>query len=84
MSKPSAGDLIKGSGGIRKVRIGREATGKSGGYRALTYFMDASSPVFLLYVIDKRDADNISDAQANQLRKIAKAIKDERDQGRKR
>ncbi len=83
MSKPSAGDLIKGSGGVRKVRIGKEATGKSGGYRALTYFMDASSPVFLLYLIDKRDADNISDAQTNQLRKIAKAIKDERDQGRK-
>lgn len=83
MSNPVGGDLIKGSGGVRKVRISKEETGKSGGYRALTYFMDERSPVFLLFLIDKSDVDNISDAQANQLKKIAKAIKNERDKGSK-
>lgn len=78
MSAPASGDLIRRSGGIRKVRIAKDDTGKSGGYRVLTYFMDRDAPVFLLLVIDKSEADSITDAQANQLRTIAKAIKDQR------
>lgn len=78
MTDPAAGDLIRGSGGIRKVRVGKEDTGKSGGYRALTFYMDAEAPVFLLYVINKSDADTISDAQIKALRQIGKAIKNER------
>ena len=83
MADPGAGDLIVKSGGVRKVRIGKEETGKSGGYRALTYFMDRDAPVFLLWVIDKSKADNISDAQAAELRKITKAIKHERNKERR-
>jgi hypothetical protein len=78
MANPAAGELIRGSGGVRKVRIGKDEGGKSGGYRALTYFMDMAAPAFLLFVIDKADIENISDAQRNQLRTAAKAIKDER------
>ena len=78
MTNPSAGDLIRGSGGLRKVRVGKEDTGKSGGYRALTFYMDASTPVFLLYVIDKTAAESITDAQAKVLKQLAKTIKAER------
>lgn len=78
MTNPEAGDLIRGSGGIRKVRVGKDDGGKSGGYRALTYYMDQSAPVFLLLVIDKTDADTITDAQTKVLRRLAKLIKDER------
>lgn len=34
---PTAGDLMKGTGGARKVRVAREGSGKSGGYRVITY-----------------------------------------------
>lgn len=78
MSDPSGGDLIRTSGGVRKMRIAKDDTGKSGGYRVLTYFMDRDAPVFLLLVIDKSEADTITDAQTARLRSIAKAIKDER------
>ena len=78
MSDPASGDLIRRSGGIRKVRVAKEDTGKSGGYRVLTYFMDRDAPVFLLSVIDKSEVDGITDAQAARLRTIAKAIKDQR------
>jgi hypothetical protein len=40
--------------------------------------MDMEAPVFLLFIIDKCDADNLSDEQINKLKKVAKAIKDER------
>ena len=35
---PTAGDLIKGTGGARKVRVAGRGKGKSGGYRIVTYF----------------------------------------------
>ena len=44
--------------------------------------MDMDAPVFLLFVIDKSEADNITDEQAKILRRIAKQIKDERNDGR--
>ncbi len=78
MTNPEAGDLVRGSGGIRKVRVGKDDGGKSGGYRALTYYMDRSAPAFLLFVLDKTDADTITDAQVKVLRRLAKTIKDER------
>lgn len=82
MSNPSGGDIIKKTGGVRKVRIGKQDGGKSGGYRALAYFMDMDAPVFLLFVIDKSVADSISDAQAKILKTLAKAITNERNEGR--
>lgn len=78
MADPETGDLIRGSGGIRKVRVGKDEGGKSGGYRALTYYMDRSAPVFLLFVIDKTDADTITDTQTKVLKQLAKTIKEER------
>ena len=38
MQKPDAGDLIKGSGGVRKVRWASEGMGKSGGVRVIYYW----------------------------------------------
>ena len=35
---PSSGDLIKGSGGARKLRVARPGEGKSGGFRTIHYF----------------------------------------------
>ena len=79
MADPASGDLIRESGGVRKVRIGKDDSGKSGGYRVLTYFMDDRSPVFLLLVIDKVEADNITAKQKKRLWDLAKTIKQTRD-----
>lgn len=80
MSAPAHGELIVGGGGVRKIRVGKENTGKSGGYRVLTFYMDEDAPTYLLAIIDKTDVDNISADQKKQLRALAKAIKDERKQ----
>ncbi|MFN3820328.1 type II toxin-antitoxin system RelE/ParE family toxin [Blastomonas sp.] len=77
-ANPAAGDVIAGGGGIRKIRVPRRGTGKSGGYRVLTYFMHADEPVFLLWVIAKSKQANLSDAQVAQLRQLAKEIRGER------
>lgn len=65
----NAGTIIPGSGGARKVRVARKGSGKSGGYRVITYYSDADTPVFLLTVISKGQQANLTKAQRNELRK---------------
>lgn len=78
MTEPASGEMIVGGGGVRKLRLAKDDTGKSGGYRVLTFDMDQGSPVYLRAIIDKTDLANIDAAQKKQLRDLAKAIKDER------
>jgi len=44
---PTAGDLIKGSGGLRKIRWRSAAGGKRGGIRVIYYWYVADSEIFL-------------------------------------
>ena len=73
-ANPDAGDLIKGSGGFRKLRFAGKGKGKSGGYRAITFFAGADIPVFLFAVYAKNKLGNLTDAQTNELKIIAKEI----------
>jgi hypothetical protein len=68
-ANPSAGDVIEGSGGARKLRIAREGKGKSGGYRVITYYTRADVPVYLLTVISKGKQANLTAAQKAQIKK---------------
>lgn len=53
--EPTCGDLIPGTGGLRKVRIGRGSSGKRGGARVIYYFHDAGVPIFLLALYAKNE-----------------------------
>lgn len=66
---PTAGDLIPGSGGARKVRFAGRGKGKSGGYRVITYFGGIDIPLFLLNIFAKGDRVNLSKAEVNALRR---------------
>lgn len=66
---PTAGDLISGSGGARKVRFAGRGKGKSGGYRVITYFGGIDIPLFLLNIFAKGDRVNLSKAEVNALRR---------------
>ena len=75
-ANPKVGDLIKGTGGARKVRFRRPGKGKSGGYRVITYFGGDDIPVFLIAMFAKGERANLSEAERNELRKILKPIAD--------
>jgi len=73
---PTCGVVIPGSGGIRKVRFGFGARGKSGGARIIYLFSGASLPVFVLAVFGKNEKANLSAAERNALGKaVADMIK---------
>jgi hypothetical protein len=67
---PSAGEIMPGTGGARKLRFAGRGKGKSGGYRIVTFYADADMPVFLLDVYSKDSQANLSKAERNELRTI--------------
>jgi len=62
-----AGDIMAGTGGARKFRFRRRGSGKSGGYRVISFFAGDDLPVFLLNVFTKGDRANLSKAEQNAL-----------------
>ncbi|MEM7730341.1 MAG: type II toxin-antitoxin system RelE/ParE family toxin [Pseudomonadota bacterium] len=75
-ASPKAGDVIEGTGGVRKVRIARDGGGKSGGYRVFTFYGGGDVPVFLFTVISKAKDANLSKATRNELRAVVEGIAD--------
>src|ERR1700710_3121511 len=67
---PTCGVVIPGSGGIRKVRFGFGARGKSGGARIIYLFSGESLPVFVLAVFAKNEKSDLSRAERNALARV--------------
>jgi hypothetical protein len=73
---PQIGAIMAGCGGARKIRIAKPGSGKSGGYRVITYFGGEDMPVFLLTVFGKNERANLSDAEKNALAALTKTLRD--------
>jgi hypothetical protein len=71
---PTAGDLLKGTGGVRKVRWAREDEGKSGGYRVIYFFYSVNIPLFALNIFAKNEKANVSQAERNELKKLTSIL----------
>ncbi len=67
---PKSGDLIEGTGGIRKLRWGRGGRGKSGGVRVIYYYHSELMPLYLLTLFAKNEQDNLSRADCHNLAKL--------------
>jgi hypothetical protein len=65
------GSVIRGSGGVRKVRWVREGTGKSGGVRIVYLTRNEIGEIYLLTMYAKSESENIS---LNTLKEIRRAL----------
>ena len=71
---PTCGVIIPGSGGVRKVRFGFGARGKSGGARVIYLYSGPGLPVFVLAVFAKNEKSNLTAAERNALGKLVTAM----------
>jgi mRNA-degrading endonuclease RelE of RelBE toxin-antitoxin system len=71
---PEAGDLIRGSGGVRKVRWAPEGKGKRGGIRIMYYWKKSDNEIWLLTLYSKSEKATIPE---HILKKIAEEIENE-------
>ena len=74
LRRPGHGDVIKGSGGIRKLRWGDETRGKRGGYRVIYYWHVGRELFLMLYVYSKTEQKDLTAAQITSL---ARAVREE-------
>ena len=74
---PTAGVIIKNSGGLRKVRwsIGNNK-GKSGGCRIIYYFQIENKPLYLIYGYAKNVQEDLTSEQLKNLSIFVKQLKD--------
>ena len=68
-SHPDAGKLIRGSGGIRKIRCATCGRGKRGGARTL-YYWDVPDRIYMIFCYLKNERENITPEQLKTLRKL--------------
>ena len=67
---PAAGDIMRGTGGIRKLRWSAQGKGKSGGVRVIYYHHNESMPLFLLTLFGKGEKANLTKSESNDLAKL--------------
>jgi hypothetical protein len=67
-NRPNAGSLIKGSGGLRKLRWAGSGRGKRGGLRVIYYWWVAKDRISLLLVYPKNEMDDLTADQLRQLK----------------
>ena len=72
LERPDAGDLIPGSGGLRKIRLGVAGRGKRGGARVIYYGITAKSQIYMLLAYAKNEQDDLTAEQLKELRALVK------------
>ena len=71
---PTAGDVVPGGGGIRKVRWRLEGRGKRGGARVIYFFHSANVPLFLLTAFAKNERVDLSQEDRNSFQRLTKQL----------
>lgn len=75
LKNPEAGDVIEGTGGLRKLRHGdpRRGKGKRGGLRVIYYWWDGGRQFWLFTLYDKDELENLSADEKKLLKSMLKA-----------
>lgn len=67
---PEKGMVIRGSGGLRKIRWGISGKGKSGGVRIIYYWIIKKKTILMLLVYPKNEQDNLTSSQLKILKSL--------------
>lgn len=75
LMNPEAGEVIEGTGGLRKMRYGdpRRGKGKRGGLRVIYYWWDGGRQFWLFTLYDKDEMENLSADEKKALKRMLKA-----------
>lgn len=76
IAQPDKGDLIQGTGGLRKTRMATGRQGKSGGARVI-YFLAIEDVIYLVLAYPKSVKDSLTKAEKAALKSLTKQLKAE-------
>ena len=70
LSDPKVGDVMRGTGGVRKMRFAFEHQGKSGGVRVIYVDFEVYEKIYLLTAYTKNEKINLTKEEQNEIRKL--------------
>jgi mRNA-degrading endonuclease RelE of RelBE toxin-antitoxin system len=70
VENPKSGDVIQGSGGLRKIRWKLPAKGKRGGARVIYYHLDKDNQIYMIYAYKKNEQSDLTKEQLKQLKLV--------------
>jgi hypothetical protein len=76
IAQPDKGDLIQGTGGLRKIRMALGDQGKRGGARII-YFLATAEIIYLILAYHKNVKDSLTSAQKATLKTLTHQLKGE-------
>lgn len=72
---PESGDVIPGTGGVRKIRLKSATKGKRGGFRVYYFYYQVKQRIYLLHILAKNEQENITEDEKKILRGLANHFK---------
>ena len=70
LENPQKGDVIQGTGGLRKLRFAFEHRGKSGSARVAYVDFVVYEKIYLITVYQKNEKENLSQAERNNIKRV--------------
>jgi len=74
---PESGDIIPGTGGVRKVRWSRAGSGKRGGARVVYFYHHADAPIYLLLAYAKAKREDMTPDEKKAVAALATILKEQ-------
>lgn len=72
---PELGEIVKGTGGVRKTRLKSATKGKRGGFRVCYYDDPLRDSLLLILLYPKNDQENLSPDEIKELKKLTAILK---------
>jgi mRNA-degrading endonuclease RelE of RelBE toxin-antitoxin system len=73
VARPTAGPIVRGAGGLRKLRWSAVGRGKRGGVRIIYFYHPASARILLLFAFAKNERSDLTASQREKLRRIVES-----------
>lgn len=70
VNDPKLGDVIRGGGGLRKIRWRVSGSGKRGGVRVIYYHLAIEHQIYMIYAYKKNSQSDLTKDQLKQLRDV--------------
>ena len=77
LEDPKIGDVMRGTGGVRKMRFAFEHQGKSGGVRVIYVDFEIYEKIYLLTAYTKNEKENLSKEERNEIKKLITVLENQ-------
>ncbi len=77
LADPKIGAVMRGTGGVRKMRFAFEQRGKSGSIRVIYVDFEVYEKIFLITAYPKNEKDNLTDTERTEIKQMIHALEEQ-------